>query len=86
MESQLFCVSREMNKYVTYVKGCEQYSLNMVTIMSNTIFAWRNTIKFKSDFHVNIDSTTFYVIFLFSSQLYLGHVCGRALDKDVLCL
>lgn len=46
MESKFLSVSMEMKAsiwdgYVTYVKGCEQYSLNMVTIMSNTIFAWK---------------------------------------------
>lgn len=40
--------------YVTYVKGCEQYSLNMVTIMSNTVFACRNMDKVKSQFHDQI--------------------------------
>lgn len=41
-ESNLMSVSVSIwTRYVTYVKGCEQYSLNMVTIMSNTIFAWR---------------------------------------------
>lgn len=33
----------------TYVKGCEQYWLNMVTIMSNTTLAWTETLSYRSD-------------------------------------
>lgn len=44
--AEITLIVRTVKSSLTYVKGCEQYSLNMVTIMSNTTFAWRETSRY----------------------------------------
>lgn len=44
--AEITLVVRMFKSSLTYVKGCEQYSLNMVTMVSNTTFAWTETSRY----------------------------------------
>lgn len=69
---------KKLKEWATYVKGWEQYSQNMVTIMSKTIFAWKMKDSFRP---AALDETeNFSHVFVL---LYLGLVGGCALNEHI---